>query len=610
MQDKQPTTICRLLRAQAKHTPDAIAMAAPESGPLTYRRLLEQVGSTAALLKENGVTRQDRVAIVLPNGPEMAVTFLGVCSCAVSAPLNPACREDEFDFYLRDLDAKALIVKSGVSSRAVAVAQKLNIPIITPPLAPGCEQTVASLQTKLPSDNSTLKDSEDVALVLYTSGTTSRPKRVPLTQRNLLTSARNICATLALTPTDRCLNVMPLYHIHGLVGAVLSSLTAGASMAVPPDFNPALFFDWLDELRPTWYTAVPTIHQAIVREAKDRLGTLPRCLRFIRSSSAPLSPKLMAELEEVFQIPVIEAYGMTEAAHQIASNPLPPRNRKAGSVGTPAGSEIAIMDEAGKLLPSGESGEIVLRGPNITNGYDNNPEANREAFADGWFRTGDQGHLDSDGYLFLTGRIKEIINRGGEKISPYEIEAALQEHPMIAQAVVFPLPHPTLGEDVAAAVVLKEKAAVTETEIQRFVAVKLADFKIPRRILITDKIPTGPTGKVQRIRLTEDLGLALGTGRSEKGADFVEPQTDTEVKLAEIWREVLRIDRVGIHDNFFELGGDSLTAGQVINRVRRKLRAEISFLSFFEAPTLTGIAKNIDNSTENGRILTVPPLEA
>jgi amino acid adenylation domain-containing protein len=608
MDDKQPTTIYRLLRAQAKHSPDAIAVAAPRTRPITYRGLIEQVDSTIALLKASGVRRNDRVAIVLPNGPEMAVTFLGVCSGAVSAPLNPAYREAEFDFYLRDLDAKALIVKSGVDSPAIAVSQRRNIPIITLTLALGREQTVTSLQTKPPSDHDTLMDPDDVGLLLYTSGTTSKPKQVPLTQRNLLTSARSISATLALAPTDRCLNVMPLYHIHGLVGALLSSLTAGASVAISPDFDPGSFFDWLDKLKPTWYTAVPTIHQAILREATDRLAALPRCLRFIRSSSAPLSPELMAQLEEVFQTPVIEAYGMTEASHQIASNPLPPYQRKPGSVGVAAPSQISIVDDAGKLLPPGASGEIALRGPNITTGYDNNPEANRETFTDGWFRTGDQGHLDTEGYLFITGRIKEIINRGGEKISPYEIEATLQEHPMIAQAVVFPLPHPTLGEDVAAAVVLKKNAALTETEIQRFTALRLADFKTPRHVLIMDEIPTGPTGKVQRVNLAAQLGLDLTSfGEAETGAQWVGPQTDTEVRLAEIWREVLRFDQIGIHHSFFELGGDSLTAGQIINRVRSKLQAEISFLDFFAAPTVAGMAKIIETSTENGRNQTISP---
>jgi acyl-CoA synthetase (AMP-forming)/AMP-acid ligase II len=352
---------------------------------------------------------------------------------------------------------------------------------------------------------------EDTALILHTSGTTARPKIVPLLQRNVVATARHIVATLALRPEDVCLNIMPLFHIHGLMAATLASLAAGSQVSCSPGFNALRFFHWLDEVRPSWYTAVPTMHQTILARADRHPESVAGSrLRLIRSSSASLPPQVMAELERTFRAPVVEAYGMTEAAHQMASNPLPPRARKPGSVGPAAGPEVGIMDERGNLLSRGEIGEVVIRGPNVTPGYEANPEANAKAFTDGWFRTGDQGSLDEDGYLRLTGRLKELINRGGEKISPLEVDEALMHHPAVLQVVAFPMPHEKLGEEVAAAVVLREGLHATERELRAFAATRLADFKVPRRIVIVSEIPKGATGKLQRIGLASKLGVGEG----------------------------------------------------------------------------------------------------
>lgn len=349
---------------------------------------------------------------------------------------------------------------------------------------------------------------EDVAMVLHTSGTTARPKLVPLTHENVCASAQNIATTLALVPDDVCLNVMPLFHIHGLIGALLSSMAGGGAVHCTTGFNAMKFFSWLGEVKPSWYSAVPTMHQTILARASRNQEIVDNnTLRLIRSSSAALPPQVLAELEATFHVPVIESYGMTEAAHQMASNPLPPMARKPGSVGTAAGPEVAIMNEAGDVLPQGEVGEIVIRGANVTAGYACNPEANATAFTDGWFRTGDQGRLDDEGYVFITGRLKEIINRGGEKISPREVDEALLDHPDVAQAVVFGIPHPKLGEEIAAAVVLTSGGQATEKDLRSFVAERLADFKTPRKIVILDEIPKGPTGKIQRIGLAKKLGL-------------------------------------------------------------------------------------------------------
>lgn len=579
-----------LLEAKADQHPNVTALAALDRPPLTYGQLWRQIEQVVRTLNQMGIRRNDRIAIALPNGPELAATFVAVACCATSAPLNPAYREAEFEFYLSDLDAKALIIPSGVESPARKVAGALGIAVIELSHALHDAAGVFRLtgeQCSSISDQD-LARPDDVALVLHTSGTTSRPKVVPLTHTNILSSALNIDRTLELTARDRCLNVMPLFHIHGLIGATLASLAAGASIVCTPGFDPSLFYKWLAEGRPTWYTAVPTIHQAILARAASETELVKRCsLRFIRSSSSALSPSVMAELEHVFDVPIIESYGMTEAAHQMASNPLPPLERKPGSVGVAAGPQIRIMDRIGNLLPSSTTGEIVIRGANVTSGYVNDPRANQSTFTHGWFRTGDQGYLDTDGYLFVTGRIKEIINRGGMNISPHEVDEVLLDHPAVAQAVTFAVVHPTLGEDVAAAVVLRENTPASETELRGHVTARLADYKVPSQVVIVDAIPKGPTGKLQRIGLAQTLA-------SELKAEFVAPGSPVQEAIASIWEAELEISPVGIHDNFFALGGHSLVAARVVACMRDTLDVALPLHRLFEFPTIAGLAQCLE----------------
>jgi oxalate---CoA ligase len=487
------------------------AIGAPERTAIAYGALRALVRRAGADLNAIGIGRGDRVAVVLPNGPEMAAAFIAIAASATIAPLNPAYRADEFEFYLSDLRPKALVIERGMASPARAVAAAHGIPVVElvpDAAAPAGSFTLATGMPAAAAGRPGFAEAEDVALVLHTSGTTSRPKIVPLRQVNIAASAYHIGASLRLTRDDLCLNIMPLFHIHGLIAAVLASLAAGGAVSCTPGFNAFKFFTWFREAKPSWYTAVPTMHQAILALAKRHEEALQGSrLRFIRSSSASLPPQVMSELESTFHVPVIEAYGMTEASHQMASNPLPPRPHFAGSVGVAAGPEIAIMDEAGTLLPPDTLGEVVIRGRNVTAGYESNPEANAKAFTNGWFRTGDQGYLDKEGYLRLTGRLKEIINRGGEKVSPLEVDAVLMEHPAVAQAVTFALPHEKLGEDVAAAVVLRDRMNAGEQEIRDFVAARLAPFKVPRKIVVLKEIPKGATGKLQRIGLAKTLGL-------------------------------------------------------------------------------------------------------
>jgi oxalate---CoA ligase len=489
----------------------APAILAPQRPPLTHGGLRRLIEWTGMALAHHGIGHGDRVAIVLPNGPEMATAFLAVSAFATTAPLNPAYREDELDFYLRDIKAKAILVMAEEIGPPVAIAHHLKIAVLR--LRPDQSAPAGSFALDGPTVHGPVKarmaGPNDTALLLHTSGTTSRPKLVPLTHANLAASAKNIGASLALTAADRCLNIMPLFHIHGLIAAVRASLAAGGGVFCTPGFNALRFFTWLGETGASWYTAVPTMHQAILSRAArnaDTIGKHP--LRFIRSSSSSLPPQVMSELEAAFACPVIESYGMTEASHQMTSNPLPPRQRKPGSVGVAAGPEVTIMAENGRTLPVGEVGEIVIRGANVTRGYEAAPDVNAKAFAHGWFHTGDQGTMDAEGYVRVTGRLKEIINRGGEKISPREVDEVIMDHPAVAQAITFAMPHAMLGEEVAAAVVLREGHAASERDIRDFVAARLADFKVPRKVVILDEIPKGATGKLQRIGLAAKLGLA------------------------------------------------------------------------------------------------------
>jgi len=526
--------------------------------------------------------------------------FLGISACCACAPLNPAYRSGEFDFFLEDVDARALVIQAGLDSPVRQLAHQRGITVID------LDTDGHALRVEGPGvSGGDLQDApcdDDTALVLHTSGTTARPKIVPLSHRNLVASAENIAATLALGPVDRCLNVMPLFHIHGIVGAALASLSAGASVACAPGFHPARFFAWLEELEPTWYTAVPTIHQAILARIREDPGLAGLAhLRFVRSSSAALPPAVLAELEEVFGAPAIEAYGMTEAAHQMASNPLPPGVRKPGSVGIASGPQIAVLDGAGDPVAAGVVGETAVRGPTVFSGYEANPAANEAAFTGGWFRTGDEGAFDDDGYLFLRGRLKEIINRGGEKISPLEVDNALLRHPAVAEAVSFGFPHVQLGEDIAAAVVLRPRASVSETDLQVFAASILADFKVPRLIRFVPEIPKGPTGKLRRIGLAEALGIEEGDQeRPDPSASFEPPRTERERELVALFEDVLGQDRIGRDDSFFECGGDSILAAELVTRLRGSglAAADAPLAMLVWAPTPRRLAAWLDNDRD------------
>jgi acyl-CoA synthetase (AMP-forming)/AMP-acid ligase II/acyl carrier protein len=547
-------------------------------------------------LRSMGIGRGDRVAVILPNGPEMAVAILSLASSATCVPMNPAYGIEELDRYFAALAPRALITQAGIDSPARRAAVSRGVRVIELSAASDAEAGLFALagdDGHAPSGGPV--EPGDAALMIITSGTTARPKIVPMTHTNICASAYCSVASVALTKNDRCINMMPLFHGHGVNNILLASMAAGAGVVCTPGCDVDRFFGWLTEFRPTWYSAVPTMHQAIAVHARnqhERAADLR--LRLVRSASASLPLHLFAELEDIFEAPVIEGYGMTESTSSpIASNPLPPRRRKPGSVGVPVGLDVAIMDERGALLPDGRTGEVVIRGASVTAGYDGDPAATAAAFAGDWFKTGDLGYFDDDGYLFLAGRIKEIVNRGGEKISPQEVDEVLLRHPAVAQAVTFAVPHHTLGEDVGSAVVLRPHAEATPKDIRQFAMAHIAAFKVPRQVLIVPEIPKGATGKVQRVRLAAQLGLV--DNAAAPAPPPVAPRTPLERTLAGIWAEVLEVDQVGLHDDFFVLGGDSIHATRVLIRLHEILHIEAEVSLVFDAPTVAEMAEHIES---------------
>lgn len=516
-------TLTGLLKRVAGEFPHRRAISVSGKFDLTHARLHELVEGAAACLVAAGIKPGDVVALTFPNTVELVIMFLAVIRArGTAAPLNPAYTTEEFEFYLSDSESKMLLTSKEGNNSAQAAASKLNIPQASVTLPSADSELDISLPRPELDHNLITKltnDPSDVALFLHTSGTTSRPKGVPLTQLNLASSVKNLMSVYRLTEFDSTVIVLPLFHVHGLLAALLSSLGAGGAVTLPAAgrFSASTFWEDMKKYRATWYTAVPTIHQIILDRHSSKPETDYPKLRFIRSCSASLAPAILAQLEAVFGAPVLEAYAMTEASHLMCSNPLPEDgSHKPGSVGKPVGQEMAILDENGTPQEAQASGEVCIRGPNVTRGYKENPEANKAAFQFGWFHTGDVGFLDSDGYLHLVGRIKELINRGGEKISPIEVDAVLLSHPDIAQAVAFGVPDDKYGEEINCAVIPREGSNLDEPEVVRFCKKNLAAFKVPKKVFITDSLPRTATGKIQRRIVAEHFLAQISTAKLPK----------------------------------------------------------------------------------------------
>ncbi|XP_047325433.1 probable CoA ligase CCL9 [Impatiens glandulifera] len=517
-------TLTGLLTEAAQNFPSRRAISVSGKFDVTHSLLQRLVHRAASRLIAAGINPGDVVALTFPNTIEFVITFLAVIRVrATAAPLNPAYTFDEFEFYLSDSESKLLLTNKEGNESAQLAADKLMIPHLKAEFTGvDSEDVTLSPEKSEPDFDSVSKitnDPQDIALFLHTSGTTSRPKGVPLSQLNLASSVQNIKSVYKLTHSDSTVIVLPLFHVHGLLAGLLSSLASGAAVTLPAAgrFSASTFWSDMKKYEATWYTAVPTIHQIILDRHFSKPEPVYPKLRFIRSCSASLAPVILARLEEAFCAPVLEAYAMTEATHLMSSNPLPENGpHKPGSVGKPVGQEMAILDVNGIEQETGQNGEVCIRGGNVTKGYKNNPEANKTAFGFGWFHTGDIGYLDSDGYLHLVGRIKELINRGGEKISPIEVDAVLLSHPDIAQGVAFGVPDDKYGEEINCAVIPREGQNIDEEEVLRFCKKNLASFKVPKKVFITDSLPKTASGKIQRRIVSEHFLSQISTAKVPK----------------------------------------------------------------------------------------------
>jgi oxalate---CoA ligase len=607
--DGSVASMCEAVCHWAAATPEAPAIFAEDRKPLPYKDLLTGIETIGARLNALGIGRADRVAVLHPGGADLAVAVLGIWSVATAAPLNPNYTLGEFVLYLRELRVTAVVIAEGMDSPARLAADRLGLPVLE--IVPTRDDVAGTIALQGPATGPAVQSdpaaSSDIALLLTTSGTTSHSKIVPIRHSELLARCRNAGRRLGLRPGDRCLNLMPLYHSHGLnTGLGVSVVTGGGVMPMTV-FDVAGFFRSLDSLQPTWFTAVFTFHHQIHAHAKAHEDAVARSrLRFIHTSSGRLEPRIADDLESWFGVPILGTYASTETGVMTGDSP-PPALRKRGSVGTPACDEVAVVDRAGRPLPPGERGEVCVRGANVFRGYENS-DATDVLTADGWFRTGDEGMFDEDGFLFLTGRVRETINRGGEKISPSEIDAAILRHPAVATATAFPIPHPTLGAEAAAAVVLNVGAALDEKRLTDFLRQHLAGFKVPRRILFVDDIPKGPTGKIQRHALAAAFGLDAPAAQvSTTAPDDGRSATPLERKLQRIWAKTLKQPHVGLHDDFFLLGGDSLQAVELFLEIEKTLGRRLPRAVLFEASTVAEMAGHIESEMPSTCLVPIQP---
>ena len=592
MTDGAAGTVGELLAESTRRHAERSAVVLTSGDVLcSYEQLLDRTTSVSRSLRKLGVSVGDVVLVTVPMAAEMLIATLGAMGASACAPMNPAYTAAELEELVDVLQPAAAIVLDGHGGPAELIAERRGIPLLR--IGPGgvitSEQSAQDVDD-LAAEGSRSPRSHDVALILHTAGTTARPKQVPLTHSNLVAAVSNVVESLHLVPDDRCLNVMPLFHSHGLLGAAISTVAAGASIVCADSIDPRRFLAWANQTGSTWYTAAATIHHLVL----DAPGEWPG-LRFMRSASAPIAPQVAQALEDRFGAPMIEVYGMTEA-YQIAANPLPPGQRRLGSVGTATGTQIAVADESGSHLPAGVEGEVIVHGPAVFAGYSAPAGANDEAFFGEWFRTGDLGRLSDDGYLTITGRRKEQINRGGEKIAPREVDEALLAHPDIAAVMAFAIPDPLLGEEVGAAIVARAGAHVDARSVRAFLNGRIAPFKVPRRVLLVDHLPKSSTGKLQRVgfaELHEAELAALGAPRATKVGD----ERSTTERLGGIWQELLETEQpLAPTDHFFELGGTSLLTMELVERIEIAFEVDLPVIDVLDVPTLEEMAARIDEA--------------
>jgi acyl-CoA synthetase (AMP-forming)/AMP-acid ligase II len=579
-----PRTIGEALRAYAALRPEQAAIVASELAPVSYRQLTEQIDEVRAALRQAGFDANARIVVAIPDTAPAALAIVAVASSAVALPLDPKLTLPEIETRLTLLRPDAVLLPRGSRTAARTAAEQQGIAIIE---AVAADDGKLGLQLVAPQVGPALPphepDPSAPAFILQTSGTTADPNLVPFSHRNMLAAAKRLQGWFDLTPQDRCLCASPICYSNGVKMTLLTPLLTGGSVAFPANATKVELSEWLGDLAPTWYSVGPTLHLAILDKAKSQPDVRnTHSLRFIASGGAALPVDVHDGLRAALGVPVLEHYASSETA-QVSSNLPPPGPYKPGTCGVPSPDIVMIVGEDGRPLPPGEQGDILVGGPTVTSGYIDAPELNRSVFVDGWFRTGDIGSLDEEGFLTIRGRRKELINRGSEKIAPLEIDRALKRHPQVAEAAAYGVAHPRLGEDVAAAVVLHPGASVTGEELREFLGPQLAAFKIPRRIDIVDQLPKGVTGKVQRKRLSG----------SSNAPSAQTPATDWQAELLPLWRKFLKTENVSVDDDFFEKGGDSLLAMDLHVEIERLTGQELPESILLEASTIRALAKRL-----------------
>lgn len=583
-----PSNPCEAHRAIARFAesrPLAPALIDPDGLTLTYQEFWEQIELISRRIEEAGFGAGERVAVLLPLSPLQVLAVTGVMNHHAVQPLSTRATTTDSLNFLRRVAARVLIVSADFEAE-IEGALAMGLPVLV------AREGEAPDHWQFRHPESPLEAHPappGVKAFFNTSGTTGGSKIVPHTAASLDAITEWMRRFYALTDSDRLLLLISQSFAVS-IGYAFAQFSAGGAVIATRGFDPSAYVRWLDELRPTYYICPPAVHQAALTQLQSKPPRLPVSLRFMVSAFSPLPEETRLGLEEILQTSVLLHYGAIEALG-VTSESLPPCRRVPNSLGCSLGPEIGIMDPSGDLLPAGAQGEIVVRGANVFSGYLDNPQATRAAFRDGWYMTGDLGRLDEDGNLFVTGRLKEMINRGGEKVAPDEVDAAVASHPAVLEAVAFAVPHPTLGEDVACAVVLREGngAQVSARELRRFAATQLAPFKVPHRIYFVDQIPRGELGKPQRGLLADRLQNQTGVPPSPAE---VNQQIFTTGRifegLHEIWARILDRNDLGYNEDFFEAGGDSLAAIKMLAEVDERFGCETSAwtASFLDEPTL------------------------
>jgi acyl-CoA synthetase (AMP-forming)/AMP-acid ligase II len=581
----RPDDLLTPIREIAQRTPERLALLASGQPETSYGVLLNFLETINARLQALGIAADARVATMLPNAPETAVMLLALCTHATAIPLNPDEPSITIGKLLQSCRANYIVLPERFAPELLEAVRQTDVSVLVLKRPPNAAAGV--FEISLADDASTgipaaHYPKKQAALILHTSGSTNVPKRVPLSAENLLSAAWNVARSLALGETDLCLNMMPMFHIGALVDLLLAPLYSGGAVVFAPAISAATFFKITAAYRPTWFQAVPTVLREILNAPQHDISEAITGMRFIRVVSQPLPERLRQDFEARFSVPLVPIYGMTETAGVITSTPLEATQRKAGSVGPSAGLQLRIADTEGQPLPPGNMGEVQIRGTSVMAGYEAAPA--EKTFQDGWFLTGDMGYLDADGFLFITGRIKDIINRGGEKIAPAELDRVLAEHSAIQEAAAFAVAHSSLGEEVGVATVCAPDVMLSEADVIAFLRARVAAHKLPRRVLFLDRLPRLPSGKLDRRGLAT---IAEQTFRSTR--PFAEPQSALSRQIAALWCRVLKLPAVGMDDDFFDLGGDSLSA----TNLAQQMETELGYTSvdLFEAPTIRAMEK-------------------